>query len=1070
VRLLHGGFRIALVCGLASLAGVGALGCRGERDVSGPGDPAVRAQAIDPDRPDSCPAFRPASERMPGVEDHHLELDYWLARFDDEALDEVLLSPEEIQALSASMAVPREGFYGQAKLLEPLSEQDVADRIEGRWRWMAEKLDAGEYVFDDGGGPLPELPARLPPLDASVRVALGEVPFYCAPTTDPMYSEGSVLALDRNRCSTAHAQEPLEVLARWSDAFLLARTRYSWGWIPADAPLSPPLAREMAERFVRGPHVVLGASPWSPGLPGVAEIPAGARLPLDRGGQHVHVAGDRGVAAAPPPAGARPVTRPLTRRAVLEEAFSLLGSPYGFGGAGGGRDCSRYLLDIFERFGIAMPRHSGWQARAGSFSIDVSGLDEQVKLGVVDAAAAKGVVLLQFPGHIMLYLGRDDTSRPMAIHALAEYLEPCDGEGDETTVAVDRIQVSDLELGRGSSRTSFIERVSRVAVLGHPPGFELGGVAEVRPAAPVAAPAPGTCAGSDRLLVTPALPGADAPLRVVAATSADPGAAELALFGPDGYQAPAPLRLGGPPYGWVVEVEEPKPGSWTAVLGDGDRVLACERFKVGRRVGTRTLGASDGPGTEPIWPVEHEWNPAFEDLFSIFVERLFDYPVDEDLTWPNLNEVVRDRDRNLLFGYLGRDEEEALNFVPDCAELPYTLRAYFAWKMGLPFGYHGCSRARDNRPPRCREGGTNLMSRATVERSGDVEAFQQFVHRRMRSIVHSSAGRTVPDYEASDYYPVPLTREALRPGVTFVDPYGHLLVIVKWVPQTFDRYGILIGADAQPDHTVGRRRFWRGSFLFMPETHSGGAGFKAFRPWRTDGTRLTQPSNEALRNRPQMPYSTEQYEGTIDDFYDRMNAIINPRPLDPQSVMLSLVDALEESVSRRINSVDNGERFMRSRSFRHIDMPTGSSIFLTTGPWEDFSTPSRDWRLLVSMDTVIEFPEAVARSPAQYGVAPDAADAEVEAIRQVLREALKSRRFSYERSDGSEWELSLADLVDRLDAFELAWNPNDCPEVRWAAPEGSEELATCNRRAPEAQRARMAEYRPWFSERSRPAR
>jgi hypothetical protein len=1061
VRLAYGGVRIALVCGLASAA----IGCRGEREVSGPGDPAVRAQAIDPDRPDSCPAVRPAPARMPGIEEHHLALDYWLGRFDEAVLDEVLLSPEEIRALSASMAVPRAGFHGQADLLEPLSAQALAERIEGRLRWMAEKLDAGEYLFEEGGGPLPEVPAVRPSIDPSLRAALGEVPFFCAPTTEAMYSEGSVLALDRNRCSTARDQEPVEVLARWSDEFLLARTRYTWGWIPADAPLSSPLGPDLAERFVRGPHVVLDAS-WSPGLPGVGELPAGSRLPFDRGGQNVHVAGARGVGAAPPPGSARPATRPLTRRGVLEEAFSMLGSPYGFGGAGGGRDCSRYLLDIFERFGIAMPRHSGWQARAGSFSIGVEALDEHDKLGVIEAAAEKGIVLLQFPGHIMLYLGRDDDDRPMAIHALAEYLEPCDGDGDETTVAVDRIQVSDLEVGRGSSRTSFIERIERVTVLGHPPGFELGGVAEVRPAAPVAEPAPGTCAGSDRLLVTPARPGADAPLRVVAATSSDPGAAKLALFGPGGRNAPVPLRLGGPPYGWVVEVEEPQPGSWMAVLGDGERVLACERFEVAQRAGSETIG--DGAG--PVWPIENEWNPAFEDLFSIFVERLFDYPVDEDLTWPNLNEVVRDRERNLLYGYLGRDEEASLNFVPDCAELPYTLRAYFAWKMGLPFGYHGCSRARDHRPPRCSEGGTNLMSRATLGRAGDVEAFQHFVHRRMRSIVHSSAGRTVPEYEASDYYPVPLTREALRPGVTFVDPYGHLLVVVKWVPQTFDHYGILIGADAQPDHTVGRRRFWRGSFLFMPETHSGGAGFKAFRPWRHDGRRLVLPSNEALKNRPHMPYSTEQYEGTIDDFYDRMNALINPRPLDPQSVMLSLVDALEESVSRRINSVENGERFMRSRRFRHIDMPTGSSIFLTTGPWEDYSTPSRDWRLLVSMDTVIQFPDAVARSPVQYGVSLDDVEGEVAAIRGVLREALESRLLSYERSDGSTWELSLADLVDRIESFELAWNPNDCPEVRWAAPEGSEEMSTCDRRAPASQRARMVEYRPWFTERSRPAR
>jgi len=39
-----------------------------------------------------------------------------------------------------------------------------------------------------------------------------------------------------------------------------------------------------------------------------------------------------------------------------------------------------------------------------------------------------------------------------------------------------------------------------------------------------------------------------------------------------------------------------------------------------------------------------------------------------------------------------------------------------------------------------------------------------------------------------------------------------------------------------------------------------------------------------------------------------------------------------------------------------------------------------------------------------------------------------------------------------------------------APAEGSEEAAPCKRHAPAAQRAKMAEYRPWFSERRRPPR
>jgi hypothetical protein len=52
----------------------------------------------------------------------------------------------------------------------------------------------------------------------------------------------------------------------------------------------------------------------------------------------------------------------------------------------------------------------------------------------------------------------------------------------------------------------------------------------------------------------------------------------------------------------------------------------------------------------------------------------------------------------------------------------------------------------------------------------------------------------------------------------------------------------------------------------------------------------------------------------------------------------------------------------------------------------------------------------------------------------------------------------------------MAYNPNDCVEVRWAAPEGSDEVRPCHRHAPEDQRTRMTQYRAWFREARRPPR
>ncbi|NNE17739.1 MAG: hypothetical protein HKN10_04590, partial [Myxococcales bacterium] len=241
----------------------------------------------------------------------------------------------------------------------------------------------------------------------------------------------------------------------------------------------------------------------------------------------------------------------------------------------------------------------------------------------------------------------------------------------------------------------------------------------------------------------------------------------------------------------------------------------------------------------------------------------------------------------------------------------------------------------------------------------------------------------------------------------------------------------------------------------------------------TDPATATQPwrisTNDQLRKAGGIrAWSDAQYEGSADDFYAAMETMINPRALDPVRMQTSLVDALEESVQRRLGSVQNGEDFMKSNGYAPIDMPRGSALFLTTGPWEDYSTPSRDMRLLISVDAVLSFPGSVAAHPERFGILAPDRDAAVQQVRAALQTELEKRSFEYRRSDGTAWKLTLADLVAREKAMELAYNPNDCVEIRWGAPEGSEERTTCQRRASQGQQKWMRSYRQWFAKRERP--
>jgi hypothetical protein len=228
--------------------------------------------------------------------------------------------------------------------------------------------------------------------------------------------------------------------------------------------------------------------------------------------------------------------------------------------------------------------------------------------------------------------------------------------------------------------------------------------------------------------------------------------------------------------------------------------------------------------------------------------------------------------------------------------------------------------------------------------------------------------------------------------------------------------------------------------------------------------------NDAITGTPGMsPFSLEQYQGTKDAFYDRVESLINPRPLEAKDALAILVDALHEQVKGRVLSVQNGEDF-KAQSRSAIDMPTGHSVFETTGPWEDFSTPSRDMRLLIAIDTVLSFGDAVKRAPDRFGLGADAVEPTIAELEKWLAAELQRRRFEYVKSNGEKRDLALEDLVKRQKELEVAYNPNDCVEIRWGAPEGSDERATCSRHAPDNQQRLMQQYRVWFAERKRPPR
>jgi len=633
-----------------------------------------------------------------------------------------------------------------------------------------------------------------------------------------------------------------------------------------------------------------------------------------------------------------------------------------------------------------------------------------------------------------------------------------------------------------------------------------------------------TCGDAAELTVLPSpiAPWKGAPLRVMV-VSEKPVEGVLSLIAPDGsVAAKSSDRHGASPYSWFAEVATPAAGTWHASLTRDRAPAGCSPM-------TRDIVVS-AQKPEPLrtpsgsfWQVRNGWNSTNEALFSAWIEKLFDAPPDQDLSWKAWHEVLRDRSRNFLFNYLGRDEDSVKNGLrPDCADFVYFLRAYFAYKMGLPFGYSNCSRGFAGKPPRCyqwfdiehpevtrpapppeqevaavapaaatppapKPGLLGLFSRSQPPADASADpaenppatppppkpkrpaTFSEYL-RDVGDVVHTGAVRVSANDDNTDFYTVPLTKQALRPGTVYADPYGHVLMLVHLVPEANGTPGVFLAVDAEPDGSITRKRFWRGNFLFVHEASLGSPGFKHFRPiMRDKNGPLRRLSNGEIGKNPNYgDFSLEQSQISAEDFYDRMDDVMSPEPLDPVRAMTDAITSLNEQVRTRVTSVENGRKYQEKQS-GDTAMPDGASIFETTGAWEDYSTPARDFRLLIAIDVVRGFPDHVARRAERFAIpsGKSAADMKSE-LQGVLASELASRKLSYTRSDGSQWTLSLKDVVDRAANFEMAYNPNDCVELRWGAPDNSPEASTCKRHAPQAQRAKMSDYRTWFRERHWP--
>ncbi|MFA6472277.1 MAG: SH3 domain-containing protein [Candidatus Latescibacterota bacterium] len=443
---------------------------------------AVQQQAPPPDKVDNGPLVVAAEDSIPRVPAEIRYADFWIRKYADP--DAVILSPEGIDSYN------RENPARKGVMLDILTMPDksigtkIRDYLASNTRYllntkyfvtadipleMAERTSIASLVDTLG---VPDLITIK--FGMILRNTMGKL----WPTSIPLMSTPGDNEFDQGVVSTLDMGEPVALLHVSKDGLWSYVQSSSFGcWVPSEdvAFGDREKLKELTDTSM--PVVAVGRSvsvfPTPESGSAVGSLRMGSYLPArSAGNNYIEVLfpcrGTNGELVSK-----RGYVRngsdislgflPFTMRNIYQQLFRLYGSRYGWGGMYGGEDCSSTIMDVFRCFNIHLPRNSASQANASTQIIKFEGLDRPARFQALKTVPG-GITLLQMPGHIMVYLG-EEGGKPYAIHNFWAWREPKTDKIDIAHRAA-RVAVTDLLLGEGSQRGSFIDRLTNATVIG----------------------------------------------------------------------------------------------------------------------------------------------------------------------------------------------------------------------------------------------------------------------------------------------------------------------------------------------------------------------------------------------------------------------------------------------------------------------------------------------------------------------------------------------------------------------------------------------------------------------------
>lgn len=395
----------------------------------------------------------------------------------------------------------------------------------------------------------------------------------------------------------------------------------------------------------------------------------------------------------------------------------------------------------------------------------------------------------------------------------------------------------------------------------------------------------------------------------------------------------------------------------------------------------------------------------------------------------------------------------------DCADMAYVLRAYYAWKNGLPFSYQksmGLAATRNEDIRYSTKGNVVLERRQILNSVANAPAFLRRIGWEVSTAMFRTHPVTGGGRSHDDFYAIEISRETVRPGVIAYDIFGHVGIVYD----VMDDGRVMVVA-SHPDNTVSRSTYGPNFMRSQPEL---GAGLKAWRPIRVEGAErsadgsLSGGTLKAAGNEALSGFSMEQYFGNVPAtsgvwhegafrhdgrtlrYYDYVRrALAAPDfAYDPVTELRYGLQSICSAIKARKVAVDKAVRARIHLKPHPEKLPP--NIYGTYGEWEEYSTPSRDARLKVSF---IELRRDVQRLVEDVEAGDPGVAYDGDNLPQDLADAFDDEKnrctFTYWRSDQTRMRLNLAHVMDRL--FDMSFNPYHCPERRWGA--SGSEFATC---------------------------